>query len=177
MSKLFTLTFFALAVTLSTQAQEYRLFKVDLSSGYSRPSTPGLKAGFNLSLEPKFNIANHLAIGIKAEGVLLAAVSNTTTGDGTVSVLRSFSVTGEYYFGKKLVRPYLGIGAGFYKGFSLSSDSEDLDDLIISENQLGITPRAGLQIGHFRLGAEYNFVKDFNFFSVKIGTTIGGGRK
>lgn len=179
MKKLFPLSFvvFLMTIVLSTQAQEYRLFKVDLLSGYSRPSTQGLKAGFNLSLEPKFYISNHLAIGLKIEGVLLASVSNTNTEDGKLSALRSFSLTSEYYFGKKMVRPYIGIGAGLYKGFSINTDSQDIDDLIVSKNQLGITPRAGFQIGHFRLGAEYNIVKDFNFFSVKIGTTIGGGRK
>lgn len=176
MKKILFFALFALVTTLShAQSTTYRLFKVDFTTGYSKPAG-GLGGGFNLSLEPKFNLTDNIAVGVKIEGAALATINNYDDGDATVSALTSTLLTGEYYLGSRTVRPYVGVGAGFYRNRSVNT-SYDLADYNDRSRLLGFAPRAGLQIGHFRLGMEYNLVKDSNYFSAKLGTTFGGGRK
>lgn len=152
----------------------YKPFKVDLSSGYSSPSskTGDISGGLNFSLEPKYNITDQIAVGLKGEVALL--VSGSSSGNsGQVALLRNTSVTGEYYFTMTKVRPYAGLSLGFYTGTVFDANGKSYT----GDSQFGFAPRAGLQFGHFRLGIEYNLVKDSNFLSFKIGTTFGGGRK
>ena len=163
------------SVVSNAQSVAYRFFKVDFTTGYSKPAG-GLSGGFNLSVEPKFNLSDHVAVGIKIEGAALATINDAYSGDATVAAMTSTLLTGEYYLGTRTVRPYVGAGLGFYRmrAFNTSNDLASFEE---TGRMLGIAPRAGLQIGHFRLGVEYNLVKDSNYFSAKLGTTFGGGRK
>ncbi len=168
---------------VQAQAENYGAFKLDLASGYSLPQNRTLagdvKGGFNISLEPKFNLTDHLTVGIKAEGAIMAAVNNPNTINETssLSVTTSYLLTGEYYFGNGLIRPYAGVAGGIYNTGVIDGDAEYLEELIQTGRKLGVAPRAGFQIGHFRVGAEYNIVPKNSYLSFKIGVTIGGGRK
>jgi outer membrane protein W len=167
---------FALVSSLSNaQSLSYRRFKVDVTTGYSKPAG-GLSGGFNLSIEPKFNLTDQVAVGIKIEGATLATINDANSGDATVVGITSTLLTGEYYLGSQTVRPYVGIGTGIYRS-RIFSTSNDLASYGEGGNMLGIAPRVGLQLGHFRLGVEYNIVRNNNYFSAKLGTTFGGGRK
>ena len=46
---------------------------------------------------------------------------------------------------------------------------------------MGFVVRGGFQIGHLRLVAENNFIPDnifdLNYYNLKIGVTLGGGKK
>ncbi len=51
-------------------------------------------------------------------------------------------------------------------------------------SKFGFAPRAGLLLGHFRLGLEYNVITGVdsdldsrNYMSIKVGFEIGGGKK
>jgi hypothetical protein len=78
--------------------------------------------------------------------------------------------------GKKQFGLTFGIGLGTYRAVVFNTN--DFKEVGTSDKRVfGFAPRAGLQISHFRLGVEYNLVQDNNYFSVKIGTSIGGGRK
>jgi outer membrane protein W len=160
------------------QSENYRAFKVDITTGYSKSTqtgTGGTSGGFNLSIEPKYNITDNIAVGFKYEIAVVASAE--ASGVTALGVLRPTLLTGEYYVGESTVRPYVGLGLGFYKGYVFLSDGEETELIAADESQFGFAPRAGLQIGHFRLGLEYNLVKDANFFSLKLGATLGGGRK
>ncbi|TAE31744.1 MAG: hypothetical protein EAZ91_06420 [Cytophagales bacterium] len=177
-----SLLWLALVLTVGAsyaQAQTYRKFKVDMTSGYSRPTSGvgDVSGGLNLSIEPKYNVTDQIAVGLKFEATVLASADRIGSDGLLLAVVRSSSLTGEYYFGSKTVRPYLGVGVGLYRP-AIIDTSEGFESIDIgAERQFGFAPRLGLQMGHFRLGVEYNMVKDSNFFSIKTGTTIGGGRK
>ncbi|MEA5461055.1 hypothetical protein VB796_18480 [Arcicella sp. LKC2W] len=159
------------------QSQNYKAFKVEFLPGYALPisSVGGIKGGFCLSLEPKYNINDNIAVGIKIEGAAVAIVTNTNSNDGIVSLISSYSLTGEYYLGESGVRPFAGIGIGSYK--TSIFDTKELKELALSESTIGFAPRLGLQINHFRIVGEYNLVKDSNYLTFKLGFTIGGGKK
>lgn len=154
----------------------YKLFKVDTQLGYATPiSSDAYKGGFCLSIEPKFNITDNIAVGLKSEASVLANYNSYDDSYGKFSVVGSTLLTGEYYLGQKGVRPFLGIAAGLYRSIIIDSDVEY--EYIGAERRFGFAPRLGLQIWHFRLVGELNMVKNANYLSVKIGTTWGGGKR
>lgn len=159
----------------TTDGRVYRKFKVDVTLGYSRIMEDVVDAsyGFNFSVEPKFNVLDNLAVGLKLEaaGFILSDDEDYVT----LATLPSVSLTSEYYFGKKKVRPYIGVSAGAY--FPKVYEFDDETITYSGDTQFGFAPRAGVQIGHFRVGAEYNIVEDGNFLSIKLGASIGGGKK
>lgn len=159
----------------STDGRVYRKFKVDVTLGYSRIMEDAVDAsyGFNFSVEPKFNVLDNLAVGLKLEaaGFILSDDEDYVT----LASLPSVSLTSEYYFGKKTVRPYIGVSAGAYFPKTYKFDDETIT--YSGDTQFGFAPRVGVQIGHFRVGAEYNIVEDGNFLSIKLGASIGGGKK
>lgn len=159
----------------STDGRVYRKFKVDVTLGYSRIMEDAIDVsyGFNFSVEPKYNVMDNLAVGLKLEaaGFILSDDEDYLT----LASLPSVSLTSEYYFGKKTVRPYVGISAGAYFPKTYVFDEETIT--FSGDAKFGFAPRAGVQIGHFRVGAEYNFVEDGNFLSIKLGASIGGGKK
>lgn len=177
---------FVLMILLSSkvfaQSENYRAFKVDLMGGWAMPAGVGstTKGGINFSIEPKYNITDNLALSYKYEGaILVSADVQGADGDNLVSLNTSHLVGAEYYFGDRTVRPFVGAGVGFYHPRYIRVDSElnSLDDLNAGRGfKAGFAPRAGLQIGHFRLAAEYNQVKNNSYWGFKMGFTLGGGR-
>lgn len=153
----------------------YRKFKVDVTLGYSQIMEDAVDAsyGFNFSVEPKYNVLDNLAVGLKLEaaGFILSDDEDYLT----LASLPSVSLTSEYYFGKKTVRPYIGIAAGAY--FPKVYEFDDETITYSGDTKFGFAPRVGVQIGHFRVGAEYNIVEDGSFLSIKLGASIGGGKK
>jgi outer membrane protein W len=172
--KTLILGFLSLFICSFANAQKYKRFKVDITTGYANPTgqTGDIKGGLNFSIEPKYNVTDQIAIGIKREAALLVAGS-ANGGDGKIALLQSTSLTAEYYYGEGKVRPFGGVGLGFYAGTVFDSQGNSKT----GESVFGFAPRVGLQFSHFRLGVEYNLVKDSNYFAIKIGTTIGGGEK
>ena len=163
------------AVAQAGDGPVYKKFKVDVTTGYSHFMEEGadVNFGFNFSVEPKYNVMDNLAVGLKLEaaGFFLA----TDEDFSTLLSLPSASLTSEYYFGKKTVRPYIGVAAGMYFPKLYLFDDELIKES--GDATFGFAPRAGVQIGHFRIGAEYNIVEDGSFLSVKLGASIGGGKK
>ncbi len=162
----------------------YRPFKVDITMGYSRltDGDADIRFGFNFSVEPKYNITDHLAAGLKIEAA--GFVFASSDGDeGGVLLMRSYSLTGEYLLGTKKVRPYFGMAVGLYQPLGYSYDEDDEIYKTHLDSKIGFAPRVGIHLGHFRLGAEFNIVKDNNLdvnyghLSIKAGATIGGGKK
>lgn len=177
-----TLTF--LLVLLATQlafAQEektgtriFRKFKTDVSIGIAIPQGSGIKGGLIFVIEPKYAVLDQLSLGLRLEGATLANVA-AGGGRGEVRGLYSYLATGDYYFSNNKFRPFAGAGAGI---FTLEGIIEDNGEEIQSASEYGFITRAGFELGHFRMGAEYNFLKNKKgYLGIKIGAVIGGGRK
>ncbi|WP_199120718.1 outer membrane beta-barrel protein [Pedobacter sp. ASV28] len=166
----------------ATYAQNFRKIKVDIGLGYASPTESttggGTKAGVAFAIEPHYRITDDLAVGLRIEGAAIGQV-NTSTSDSKVSVLASYSATGEYYLAKSGFRPLAGIGAGFFKAadVDLSSASGSAVNTIPGDTKFGFFPRIGFEYGHFRMTGEYNIVGKGGYIAGKLGFFLGGGKK
>lgn len=173
-------------VSATAQSQNFRPFKVDLMVGYATPngnlSNLHGKGGVAISLEPKYNLSDNLAVGLKGELAALEVVSKTTAAADEYSArtVGSVIVTGEYSFGSAFLRPFIGAGLGIYTFGSVdvvTNSTNNSTQRVSGESNFGFAPRVGLQVGHFRLAIEDNFVQNNNYISFKAGVTFGGGRR
>jgi outer membrane protein X len=191
--------FFAIAimiVSLSLTAQDYKPFKVDLALGYAIPGGKGAKGGVLFAVEPKYAVMDQLNLGLRMEAAVVARgyAGTNIEEDMEVDVKASGSylLTGDYFFtSNRSFRPFGGIGAGIYTiaGASISADDETA--AVGSDSKFGGLVRTGFEAGHFRLGIEYNLVpkkklttdgagyieSKNGYIGIKVGATIGGGRK
>ena len=174
MKKFICLFILAFVFFENTKAQsvDFEPFKVDVLIGLGAS-----KSGFNplFSIEPKYNFKNNLCVGIRWELADIYRIRDIITS-GPSGIVNSFIFTGELYAWHDIrVRPFVGVGSGIY----LANFDVDKNQGISSK--LGFMLRTGLQIGHFRVVAEKNFIPDsaFNldYFTLKLGTTFGGGKR
>jgi len=178
---IFAIAFFS---SLFAQRAEYKAFKVDVGGLYAIPSGDGVKAGAGFYFEPKYNITDNIAAGLRMEWAMMGA-SDDLGDDVSISSLGSYLLTGDYYFNTKKVRPFAGLGVGLYSLGSIEFDDEVGEGEIDMGNKFGFAPRIGLLLGHFRLGLEYNVITGVdsdvfdskNYLSFKFGFEIGGGKK
>jgi hypothetical protein len=169
-----TLTCF-FARQIKAQTLNYKPFKVDVTTGIGASKSA---IGFVMAVEPKYNFSNSFSAGLRWENAQMYSIkegsgTNRTSGpDGWVT---SFVVAGDFYAWQDLIRPFIGGGTGLY-----------LANFDVSKNQnvsskMGFVLRGGFQIGHLRLVAENNFIPDesysLNYFNLKIGASLGGGKK
>jgi len=181
-------------VAVAAHAQNFKPFKVDLSTGYAIPGGEGAKGGVLFAIEPKYAVMPNLSVGLRFETAIMARGFADNTGETAnmeVKAAGSYLVTGDYYFTENTVRPFGGIGAGLFSlaGASAGSSGESVG----GGSKFGGLARVGVEIGHFRMGLEYNLVPatkiavyDGNttytsetkngYIGIKIGAVIGGGK-
>lgn len=198
MKKLFSLLVILL-VMHTAYGQRAGGFRFQMDLGAAVPKNGGIGALVNL--EPQILIKNNLAIGLRIGAAGLAKdvtyYDLSEDYEGEVSANSSLTATVNYYInnGNSRVAPYIGAGFGY---FALSSVK--LDDTDISEDEVGNLEadfawapmvRAGIELGKFRIGAEYNFVPTSNlqnvngdvigeainqYFGFTLGFFVGGGK-
>jgi len=169
--------------TSFAQSSDYKAFKVDVGGLYAIPSGDGVKAGIGFYLEPKYNITNNIALGLKMEWAAMGAEEEEGMSV-SVSTLGTYQLTGDYYFTDSKVRPFAGLGAGIYSMGTVEATAGESTFEADYGSKFGFAPRVGVLIGHFRLGLEYNVITGIdselesrNYLSFKIGVEIGGGKK
>jgi hypothetical protein len=198
MKKLFTIIAVLLAVqtAFSQEADRFR-FQMDL--GAAAPKGGGIGALVNL--EPQILVRRNLALGLRmgvaglAKDIVYYEIPDDYTGE--LGANASISGTANYYFnyGKGKAAPYIGGGFGYYTMSNVNIESTDIDsdDLGDLRANFAWAPmlRAGVELGKFRIGAEYNFVpksdlQNINgevigqatneYFGFTIGYFVGGGK-
>lgn len=198
MKKLFVMMLMMLMMQAAF-AQQAGGFRFQMDLGTAIPKDGGIGALVNL--EPQILIKENLAFGLRL-GVAGLAKDVTYYNipedyNGEVSANASISGTLNYYFnnGNSRVAPYIGGGFGYYalsnieiEDFNIADD--DVGDL---EASFAWAPmiRAGVELGKFRIGAEYNFVPPSDlqnvsgqvvgeainqYFGFTLGFFVGGGR-
>lgn len=168
------------------QAQEliYNPFKIDCGITIDIPVSDDASIGGGGYIEPRYNVNDRLTIGLRLEGVYLTS-GNVTIDFTSVEVKSTavmiFHLTGDYYFSLEKVRPFLGIGVGMYKKTMQSVSVSASEGIAIgpkSKTNFGFAPRIGLNIGHARLAAIYNYTGSniTDFLGIHIGFEFGGGK-
>ena len=174
------------AVSLANaQSTSFKPFRADFGIGYAIPSGTGSKGGVAVSFEPKYNVNDNLALGVRFEAAITvrgAIDKDGNTVSGSAKANASYLLTGDYYINNSNFRPFVGLGAGMYSiaAVSVSVDSTTTET-VAGGTKFGFAPRAGFEAGHFRMAVEYNVAGKManisnNYLAVKIGFFIGGGR-
>ncbi|WP_113922595.1 hypothetical protein [Cognataquiflexum aquatile] len=198
MKKLLTIIAVLLAVqtAFSQEADRFR-FQMDL--GAAAPKGGGIGALVNL--EPQVLVRRNLALGLRmgvaglAKDIVYYEIPDDYTGE--LGANASITGTANYYFNyeKGKAAPYIGGGFGYYTMSNVNIESTDIDedDLGDLKANFAWAPmlRAGVELGKFRIGAEYNFVpksdlQNINgevigqatneYFGFTIGYFVGGGK-
>jgi len=166
------------AFTAKSQSSAYHAFKVDVGFGYAIPSASGssTKAGVTFTIQPHYRVSDDLAVGLRLEGAALAFQTGSSSDDTKVAVLASYCATGEYYLMDSGIRPFVGVGAGFFTQSSININNSSY--AVPSATKFGFFPEVGIEAGHFRLSADYDILPDkAGYLAFKIGFFLGGGRK
>jgi outer membrane protein W len=114
MRKAISVALFVLGVTTVGFAQEQGKFRVGLDFGYAMPDGGG---GVLVALEPKYNIADDMNLGLRFES---AAMGKNISGGGLSiesEVTASTAILGTFdkYFnnGSSSFAPFVGAGIGY----------------------------------------------------------------
>lgn len=185
---LLVLTMLFSVTNVKAQSTSYKPFKIDFSVGNAIPSGSGSKGGVLVAIEPKYAISNEIAVGLRLEGAFSTnsvKLSNGSIVKGNAEATSSYLITSDYFFRKKGVRPFVGLGTGLYRVSSIKLESYKLSSEVVNApdgTKFGFAPRVGLELGHFRAAMEYNVVGkyktvDYNYLAFKIGFFLGGGKK
>lgn len=182
-------SFFMLTTIVSAQSESYKPWQVNITGGYAIPSGKATKAGITFNIEPQFNYTDNLSFGFRLGSALTlkAALdaSGQEIGEFSVAAVGSYVATGSYYFQSEpgaSFRPFAGVGLGFATAAGASVDYADpnyAEDYTSKSGFAGLL-RAGFDISHFRLNAEYNVNPktgrlNNNFIAINLGFYFGGG--
>ncbi|MEX0361494.1 MAG: hypothetical protein AB3N10_10980 [Allomuricauda sp.] len=186
-------TFYAIIAMLSlTQlalGQEQGKFRAGLDLGYAMPDGGG---GILISLEPKYNIADNMNIGLRIESAAMAKniSADEISLEASLAATISYSGTFDYYFTSNgsSFAPFMGGGVGYNSLANVGLDIEGFDsnDELEVDGKFGGLIRAGFEAGKFRLAATYNLVGKTDleddaevknsYFGISLGFYVGGGK-
>ena len=184
---------------LGTYAQQQNKFRFDFGLGYTIPKGGG---GILVNFEPKWNIQNNMAVGLRLGAAAMAKEIEVSddgeSAEASVSANSSYVGTFEYNFnkGNSSFAPFVGAGLGYYSIANVEFDSDDTIEGdgevdVDGSGKIGGLLRTGFDWGKFRLAAEYNLipkstVQDLNgddageisngYFGISLGFFVGGGK-
>ncbi|MFD3003804.1 hypothetical protein ACFS7Z_25840 [Pontibacter toksunensis] len=179
-----TTLFLLLTIVLtSAKAQNatrtFRPFKLDFALGYGLPLGSDMTSSRILALEPKYSPNDHITIGLRLldlNGIHPAYFS------GWFDVMSSITLTTDYFFNVNRVRPFVGLGAGAFWVPTNTPTSSSSSSNTYGATSFGVTPRGGIEVGHFRAAVELNLIRkaqgvNFSYIGIKAGFFLWGKRK
>lgn len=154
--------------------------------------------GLLLNVEPHIAISSRSAIGLRF-GLAVNPQKFDNNGNTPFRFdpekdngILSFMPTYTYYLNDRYVRPFVGVGVGYYafSSIDLENPTENVAEGSVN-NQLGFLVRGGLKWRKTSLGLEYNIVPksdvsiptgeiigtvDNSYLGLSIGFTLGSSR-
>nr|WP_299345930.1 hypothetical protein [Allomuricauda sp.] len=177
-------------------SQEQNKFRVGLDLGYAIPDGG---SGILLAIEPKYNIADNMNIGLRYESAAMA--KNVPLGEGfgdlesELAASSSLLGTFDYYFNTgSSFAPFVGAGVGYSFLANLEvdftqvegvPDGEDSTGEAEVDGQFGGLIRVGFELGKLRLAATYNLIGASDvegtdiknsYIGLSLGFYLGGGK-
>jgi hypothetical protein len=169
---------------LFSQDRIFKPFKVDVGFSYDIPMDDNTSSGAGMYIEPRYGVNDNIVVGLRIGGSFMGAGNvkmNFTSINVSSTTIMPVLFTGEYCFSTNNPRPFVGVGFGMYKKTIHSVDLSAINGIFIgptTETNIGFALKTGLNVGHFRLAAMYNYAgKNFsNFLGIQLGFEFGGGR-
>ena len=195
--KTITITILASLCFMMSQAQEESKFRFDFGLGYTVPKGGG---GILINLEPKWNIKENMAVGLRFGAAAMAkeieVSENGESAEASISTNGSYLGTFEYNFnkGNSSFAPFVGAGIGYYSIANVelsTTDSSNGEVELDGSGKIGGMFRTGFDWGKFRLAAEYNLIPNSKlqdldgvetgeisngYFGISLGFFVGGGK-
>jgi len=191
-----------LVVFTGLRAQQQGKVRVGFNAGVD---VPGGGVGLGGDLDIRYNLQDNLNLGIKFAGDVMMKnmyvdkINLEASATGTA--ISSTMVTGDYYFneGVSLFAPFVGGGFGLYKianvkatvtGDQVPEPPTNFTNYT-PDRKFGALIRGGFELGHFRLGLEYNIIPKSavyevtdgsvglasnSFVKLSLGFYLGGGK-
>lgn len=144
-------------------AKNYQPFRSDFGMGGAAVLEQEAY-GMSVSVEPKVNILDNLAVGGRVEAMIGGGgnIGEDEAGGNEVSIRQNVAVAtllkADFFLTRGAVRPWIGVGAGRYaiisQGTSSGSGTASVDQN--AGAYFGVAPQVGLEMGGFRISATYN---------------------
>ncbi len=172
--KINLLVIFLLIFFQSLSAQKQNTIR---GGGNFDVSIPSGGIGFGANFDIRYNILDNFNAGIKIGSMYSSrnfkADKDELTGRITVSLLNSYLIHSDYYFnnGSSIFSPFIGTGFGVYQISNIKleiNDKPDYSNFLNFSKDLkpGALIRGGIEIGWFRIGAEYNFIPRSDLYDI-----------
>jgi hypothetical protein len=118
--------------------------------------------GVGAVLEPKWNITDSIAAGLRLDGGVTfgGRIAPEGTSSFALGASAATLLKGEYLFFDSGVRPFVGLGAGMYilANQSVSAGNSGAGVAQSGGRFFGVAPQLGIDFGGVRLGATYNHI-------------------
>lgn len=172
------------STSIVAQSSKFKHFKVDLGVATMITTNPIVDKGMGFYFSPIFNATNRLSVGARF-GFNYLSIEPITTGIGYMDFgiigFSSFLIVGDYYLSIEHVRAFIGLGFGFYRQREMLMTTSLFPANLINprKSNIGIMPRLGFNVGHFKMTIAYNSngYELFNYVDVTLGMDIGGGSR
>lgn len=181
-------SFLAIVSESFAQAEYHTPFRWDIGMHYARPKNYGF--GLGIYTEPKYLVNDNLSVGLRLEGTVLGRLKVNAASDngGSLGWVSSLLAISDYHIGEGHFRPTIGLGAGLYRPTAASYSQGEMYPDLARGSKFGVSPRIGIDLWHFRLSADYNFIfgqrnlidgqkidLNQNHLTIKMGIFFGGG--
>jgi outer membrane protein W len=200
----------ALAAPAARASENFKPFKVDVTVFGAYAKGDANAWGGGLALEPKWLVLDQLAVGLRLEEAIFVTADMSIPESDTeqVSVSQGVRVAttvlakADYYLTTSGVRPFVGLGAGYYKigGASQDVSAGGGSTTVVQKAEafkgFGFAPQIGVNFGGFRLAGTYHVITggdqvvvaqtvngtvekklSKNYFAFEIGGSFGGRRR
>lgn len=182
-SRIFTLlAILNVYVTSYSQSSVFKPFKAEFGISRALTLNEPRNNGIGLFINPMYNVTDQFSIGPRFCRLLVSTEGiNYGAGymDDWLVDYSSILLVGDCYLSTNHARVFLGFGIGIYKkkeSFMVSSFLGGVGFDEYKTSKLGIMPRIGFNIGHFKAALNYNFTGGiYNYLSISAGIEIGGG--
>jgi outer membrane protein X len=197
----------ALANPARAQAPSYQPVRVDLTFYGAYASADATSWGGGVALEPKYNVTDHLAVGLRFDAAAFVTQDvrvGSASGDVSVSqgarAVTTVLAKADWYLTTTPVRPFVGLGLGLYR---IGAGSQSVSGGTVVQTAqafrgFGLCPQLGVNFGGFRVAGTYHVVTgddmvsvtqavgapaptvtklSKNFFSFELGGTFGGASR
>ncbi|HEX9399747.1 MAG TPA: hypothetical protein VF912_06515 [Anaeromyxobacter sp.] len=179
------LALLAAAPAARAQALNYQPVRVDLTVYGAYAAADATSWGFGVALEPKFNVTDRLAAGMRFEAAGFVTQEVTVAGAGagqTTNVsqgaraVTTILAKAEYYLSDSAARPFVGLGLGLYRIGAGSQSASSGGTVVQSAGAFrgfGFCPQLGVNFGSFRLAGTYHVITggDMVVATQAVGTT------
>ena len=181
-------------------AQKKDGFRVGIDLGYVKPTAGG--GGGSFTIEPKYNIADNMNVGLKLGGAFMVKdinVTNGTTSKAKIGAVAFYTGTFNYYFHEagSDMSPFVGGGVSYNELANIEFDVNNsgttapIEPTLDVNSKIGAVIMGGFEYQHFRLAIEYNFIPESklqnitgvttgtisnSYFGLNLGFYIGGGK-